>query len=137
VLDQGTMTGAGVNSTLRSRFKERWERLTDDDLEAVDGRADRLVALLRERYGYPRQRAERDLLEFLDSELEALEQSRVTAGSASLQPVPLPDRACRDAARPARLDPGATSDTFVARRQVPGDAGLRLPPPLVGLQADA
>jgi hypothetical protein len=62
--------GTGVvNQTLRRRFRERWDRLTDDDLERVDGRAERLIDLLQQRYGYQRHRAARDLLELLDASM--------------------------------------------------------------------
>jgi uncharacterized protein YjbJ (UPF0337 family) len=38
---------------------KRWfDRLTDDDLSKVGGKADRLADILQERYGYIRQHAE-------------------------------------------------------------------------------
>jgi osmotically-inducible protein OsmY len=43
---------------LRGRIKENWGKLTDDDLDQVDGRSDRLAGLLQERYGYAKEKAE-------------------------------------------------------------------------------
>ena len=35
-----------------------WDKLTDDDLESIGGKAERLAEALQERYGYTRQNAE-------------------------------------------------------------------------------
>ena len=35
-----------------------WGKLTDDDLERIGGRAERLADALQEKYGYTRQHAE-------------------------------------------------------------------------------
>ena len=55
-----------MNKLLRTRFKERWTKLTDEELDLADGRADVLLKLLSEKYGYQRYRAEHDLLRFLE-----------------------------------------------------------------------
>jgi uncharacterized protein YjbJ (UPF0337 family) len=44
--------------------KEKWGKLTDDDLTAVEGRRDQLAGKLQERYGYGKEQAERELDEF-------------------------------------------------------------------------
>ena len=46
---------------LRGSAKERWGRLTDDDLEIIDGRTDKLIGKLQERYGVVRAEAEHQL----------------------------------------------------------------------------
>lgn len=46
---------------LRGKVKEWWGNLTDDDLDKVEGKSERLLGLLQERYGYTRQRAEEEL----------------------------------------------------------------------------
>jgi uncharacterized protein YjbJ (UPF0337 family) len=46
---------------LRGKIKEKWGQLTDDDLEQAAGRRDQLVWTLQRRYGYERDRAEREL----------------------------------------------------------------------------
>lgn len=46
---------------MKGQVKEWWGKLTDDDLERVDGKADQLVGLLQQRYGYTKERAEEEL----------------------------------------------------------------------------
>jgi uncharacterized protein YjbJ (UPF0337 family) len=38
-----------------------WDRLTDDDWQAVAGRCDALAAKLQQRYGWPRHEAEQQI----------------------------------------------------------------------------
>ncbi len=52
---------------LRGRAKEMWGKLTDDDLDMIEGRRDQLVGRLQERYGYNRAEAERQVDNFLSS----------------------------------------------------------------------
>jgi uncharacterized protein YjbJ (UPF0337 family) len=39
--------------------KIRWGKLTDDDLDVVEGHRDKLVGVLQERYGIQRDEADR------------------------------------------------------------------------------
>ena len=41
--------------------KEKWGQLTDDDLKQAAGKRDQIIAILQKRYGYERDRAEREL----------------------------------------------------------------------------
>lgn len=50
---------------IRGKVKQKWGELTDDDLDKVNGRVDQLVGLLQERYGYARDRAEREVDAFI------------------------------------------------------------------------
>lgn len=43
---------------LKGQVKEWWGDLTDDDLTMIDGKRDKLVGALQERYGYAKERAE-------------------------------------------------------------------------------
>jgi uncharacterized protein YjbJ (UPF0337 family) len=38
--------------------KIKWGKLTDDDLEVIDGRRDRLAGKIQERYGMAKEEAE-------------------------------------------------------------------------------
>lgn len=49
----------------KGQAKERWGRLTDDDLDIVNGKREQLVGRIQERYGFPRQIAEMQVNEFL------------------------------------------------------------------------
>jgi uncharacterized protein YjbJ (UPF0337 family) len=47
--------------------KAKWGKLTDDDLDVAAGRRDKLAGRIQERYGYERERAEREADEFIRS----------------------------------------------------------------------
>jgi len=49
---------------LRGKVKEEWGKLTDDDLKMAEGKFDKLAGLIRERYGYTREKAEDELERF-------------------------------------------------------------------------
>lgn len=46
---------------LKGAVKERWGRLTDDDLTAIDGKLDILVGKLQQRYGLAKEKAEEQI----------------------------------------------------------------------------
>ena len=50
---------------LTGKVKSKWGKLTDDDLTAISGKKDEFLGKLRERYGYERDQAEREVDEFL------------------------------------------------------------------------
>ena len=60
----------GSWSQLRGKVKEQWGRLTDDDLDAIDGRMDQLVGRLQTRYGLAREEAERSVREWNERHLQ-------------------------------------------------------------------
>jgi len=45
---------------MRGQVKEWWGKLTDDDLKRAGGKADQLIGLLQQKYGYTRERAEQE-----------------------------------------------------------------------------
>ena len=45
----------------KGQVKEWWGKLTDDDLDRVEGKADQLVGLLQQKYGYTKQYAEEEI----------------------------------------------------------------------------
>lgn len=49
---------------LKGKVKERWGRLTDDQLEIIGGRRDQLVGRIQECYGIARDDAERQVREW-------------------------------------------------------------------------
>ena len=70
-----------MHKVLRALFRNHWAKLTDADLDRVDGQVARLTALLGEKYGYPRRRAERELLHFLDDSMRSTAASDSVATS--------------------------------------------------------
>lgn len=49
---------------LRGEVKKQWGRITDDDLDVVDGQMDKLTGILQEKYGYTREQAEDEVYRF-------------------------------------------------------------------------
>jgi uncharacterized protein YjbJ (UPF0337 family) len=45
---------------MRGQAKEWWGELTDDDLDRAGGKAEQIIGLLQEKYGYTRERAEKE-----------------------------------------------------------------------------
>jgi uncharacterized protein YjbJ (UPF0337 family) len=48
----------------KGKVKEKWGDLTDDDLNVIDVKKDQLAGKLQERYGYAKDKAEREVDEF-------------------------------------------------------------------------
>jgi len=44
---------------LKGSVKEKWGKLTDDDLDVIAGKRDKLIGRLQERYGISKEEAER------------------------------------------------------------------------------
>jgi uncharacterized protein YjbJ (UPF0337 family) len=49
------------------KAKEKWGKLTDDDLAVIYGRRDQLIGKIQERYGIAKQEAENQVDEFARS----------------------------------------------------------------------
>jgi uncharacterized protein YjbJ (UPF0337 family) len=48
----------------KGHAKEKWGKLTDDDLMKIAGKREQLAGLLQERYGYAKDEADKELDEF-------------------------------------------------------------------------
>ena len=62
------------------KLKEKWGKLTDDDLTVIHGKRDQLVGKIQERYGIARQEAQRQVDEFnryLDTQDTASERQEI------------------------------------------------------------
>jgi uncharacterized protein YjbJ (UPF0337 family) len=57
-------TVAGEWKQFRGRVKEKWGKLTDDDLDQIEGKRDQLLGAVQRRYGIAGDEAERQLREF-------------------------------------------------------------------------
>ncbi|MGA8154024.1 MAG: CsbD family protein [Terriglobales bacterium] len=49
---------------LKGVAKERWGKLTDDDLNVIDGQSDQLIGKIQERYGIARNAAQKQVEEW-------------------------------------------------------------------------
>jgi uncharacterized protein YjbJ (UPF0337 family) len=45
---------------LKGHVKEKWGKLTDDDLEVIAGKRDQLIGKVQERYGITKEEAEKE-----------------------------------------------------------------------------
>ncbi len=50
---------------IRGHAREWWGKLTEDDLDVIDGNRYQLIGKLQERYGYTKEKAANDLNEHL------------------------------------------------------------------------
>ena len=51
---------------MKGKVKEQWGKLTDDDIDKINGRSDQLLGLLQQRYGYAKEKAEEEYKQFMD-----------------------------------------------------------------------
>jgi len=58
---------AGNWRVMRGKVKEQWGRLTNDDLDVIQGKHDQLVGKIQQRYGKQRDQVERDVDRWLDT----------------------------------------------------------------------
>lgn len=45
---------------IRGEVREAWGDLTDDEVEQINGNVDKLVGKLQEKYGYTREKAQKE-----------------------------------------------------------------------------
>lgn len=51
----------------KGQVREKWGKLTDDDLELIAGKREQLIGRLQERYGIAKEEAEKRADEFVKS----------------------------------------------------------------------
>jgi uncharacterized protein YjbJ (UPF0337 family) len=56
----------GKWSQLKGEVKVQWGKLTDDELDQIAGNYDKIVGKLQEKYGYNRDKAEKEANSFFD-----------------------------------------------------------------------
>jgi uncharacterized protein YjbJ (UPF0337 family) len=54
----------GKWTEMKGKLKQKWGKLTDDDMTQIEGKYDELVGRLQQRYGYEKQQAEKEAKEF-------------------------------------------------------------------------
>jgi uncharacterized protein YjbJ (UPF0337 family) len=50
----------------KGQVLEQWGKLTNDDLDEIDGNREQLVGKLQQRYGYAKDEAEKEIAKFQD-----------------------------------------------------------------------
>ena len=65
---------AGKWMQLKGEIRKTWGSLTDGDLDRAQGSAEKLAGVLRERYGWGVEEAERRVAEFFERAEEQVEK---------------------------------------------------------------
>jgi uncharacterized protein YjbJ (UPF0337 family) len=50
---------------MKGKVKEKWGKLTDDDVTQIEGKEEKLLGFLQKRYGYTKEQAEKEYDEFI------------------------------------------------------------------------
>jgi uncharacterized protein YjbJ (UPF0337 family) len=58
-MNDDTMKGQWTQ--FKGRVREQWGKLTDDDLDQIQGKSEQLIGRLQERYGWAREDAQREV----------------------------------------------------------------------------
>jgi len=54
---------------VRGKVKERWGRLTDNEITVMNGEIDQLVGKIQERYGLAREEVENDVRQWYEKHI--------------------------------------------------------------------
>jgi uncharacterized protein YjbJ (UPF0337 family) len=58
-MNEDTLKGQWLQ--VKGKVRERWGKLTNDDLDMVGGKAEQLIGKVQERYGIARDQAKREV----------------------------------------------------------------------------
>jgi uncharacterized protein YjbJ (UPF0337 family) len=47
---------------LKGKIKERWGKLTDDDIAIINGKYEQLLGKIQQKYGYSKEQAEKEII---------------------------------------------------------------------------
>lgn len=61
----------GQWTSIKGKVKEKWGKLTDDDITKINGKYDQLVGALQTKYGYQKEKAEKECDAFFQSNSES------------------------------------------------------------------
>ena len=67
-------------SELQAKLKQKWNALTEDDIQRIKGKSDQLIAQLQERYHFDPAKAESEFHAFIES-LSSLKEKSGMGGS--------------------------------------------------------
>lgn len=55
---------AGKWKQLKGEVQKKWGKLTNDDLDVIEGQSTKMAGIIQERYGKSREEAEKEVNEF-------------------------------------------------------------------------
>jgi uncharacterized protein YjbJ (UPF0337 family) len=56
---------AGNWMQFKGKVQQQWGKLTGDDLDKIEGKQKELIGRIQERYGYAKDRAEKEVNDFI------------------------------------------------------------------------
>ena len=62
-MNEDTLKGQWMQ--LKGKVREKWGKLTTDDIDVIQGRSEQLIGRVQERYGIARGEAEKQVKEFM------------------------------------------------------------------------
>lgn len=72
----------GYWNVLKGQIKERWGKLTDDDITRIEGKRDQFLGSLQKKYGYTKEVAEREAAKW-EEEFEKSDEAIKRAETAA------------------------------------------------------
>jgi uncharacterized protein YjbJ (UPF0337 family) len=60
---------------MKGTVRTKWGKLTDDDVNQIQGDAEKFIGKLQERYGYGREQAEKELNDFMNRPMDKTRQT--------------------------------------------------------------
>jgi uncharacterized protein YjbJ (UPF0337 family) len=129
---------AGQWEQLHPKLRSWWDRLTEADLMAIEGQKDRLISVVQQRYGYPRERAQQEVDRRLQEYGERTAGVAATVTSAAQDAASSMPEMARTAATQAQEMAGAAAtavtDTVAGAGAYLQEKGVQaLPGDLAGL----
>jgi uncharacterized protein YjbJ (UPF0337 family) len=67
----------------KGSIKQRWGKLTDDDIDVINGQQEQLVGKVQERYGLAKEEAQKQVDEFMRSHFREMNESDLESRKAS------------------------------------------------------
>lgn len=65
-MNRDTLKGQWMQ--LKGKVRQQWGKLTDDEVDQMQGNAEMLIGKIQERYGYERAKAEQEVERWLNDE---------------------------------------------------------------------
>jgi uncharacterized protein YjbJ (UPF0337 family) len=56
----------GKWNQMKGEVRKQWGKLTDSDIDQIQGDAEKLIGKLQERYGYGREQAEKEMNDYMN-----------------------------------------------------------------------
>jgi uncharacterized protein YjbJ (UPF0337 family) len=69
---------------IKGKVQEKWSKLTDDDLEAINGRRDRLEVKIQQRYGFAPDHTRKELDDWIRWQVPVSSQRRSRSSKSQM-----------------------------------------------------